>query len=652
MCAWFRLNYRQMSSRTQKPTTLKPLIPQISLDAEPKRADETRTVNVRPYRSLRPLTVACASLVLGLGLAVLFGWLTGNEHLMSVLPGHVRMSANTALGFVAAGGGLFALGFSSTVARWGARLLVAVSSALGALTLVEYVFGIDLRLDQMLFADPFQRLYPGRMAPITAVNFCLAGVSLFLLTGRKRSRMLAQFAAYVLAALSSVAIVGYLYGVQVLYGSLGYRAMALHTGIGFLVLSAGLVLKQPHSVVLRVLLAPERGGWLARRILPAMVMVPVLLGWIYLHPSVNFGQMQFGMGLLAATMAGTGTVALWFLAMFLNREERQRREVVLIREESAAAIRQSERELRIITDHLPTLLSYLDPEGRFVRVNRTYEEWTGLEAARIVGRTIREILGNAYWEQSAGARAAALAGTSVTFETEYPTISGERLARVTYAPDLDDDGRVRGLVCMVLDMDESRRADRAVLESERLEEANRDLQELALTDQLTGLRNRRAFDERLRTDMDAVMRGDKRLSLLMIDVDDFKLRNDTWGHAEGDVVLRRLGVIFTEAVREHDLAVRYGGEEFAVLLPGMDEAHARVVADRIQHMVAEQVWHHTAVTLSIGVATSGDSMHTPQELVRTADAALYQAKREGKNRVVPAGSIGDVPDATEPAHLQ
>ena len=639
----------------KKPITLNALITQVLREPEPERADETpimEEVDSRPERTLRPLTLLCALAAILLGVGVLIGWLTGSEVLMTVLPGRVRMKPNAALGFLAAGGSLLALLYSTTAARWCARLLALVPLAIGALTLLEYLFHLNLHLDELLFADPVQKVYPGRMAQITAANLCLSGISLLLLTGRRRSRILAQVIAHLLAVISFVAIVGYLYGVQILYGSSGRTAMAFHTGLGFLILSAGLVLKQPDSVLLSVLLAPERGGWLVRRILPAIVLIPVLLGWVYLHPGVNFGQPRFGMGLLAVTMAGTGTVALWFLAIFLNREERQRSEVIRIREQSAAAVRQSERELRLITDHLPTLLSYIDTQGCFVRVNRTCEEWMGLEAAQIVGHSMRDLLGDVYWEQSALARAAVLGGESVTFETEYPTIHGERLARITYAPDLDDQGHARGIVCMVLDIDERRRADRAVRQSERLEQVNKDLQELALTDPLTGLRNRRAFDERLRTDMDAVIRKGHRLSLLMLDVDNFKHRNDTWGHAEGDAVLRRLAAIFAAAVRDLDLAARYGGEEFAVLLPETDQTHARIVADRIQRMVAEQVWNYAVVTLSIGIATTSDFMHTPQELVRSADGALYRAKREGKNRVVPALPSDGLPEVPPPAPVQ
>jgi diguanylate cyclase (GGDEF)-like protein/PAS domain S-box-containing protein len=611
-----------------------------SIEEAPERASESPNTDpaaLQLKNLLRLLTLLCALLVSLIGISVLVGWATGNETLMRVLPGFVRMKANAALGFVAAGFSLLLLVYPTPHRRLLSRFLAVVTLAIGALTLLEYRFHLDFKIDQLLFTDPVAAsLFRGRMAATTGSNLMLSGLALLFITGGRRVRILAQVIANLLAGISFVAIVGYLYGVQIFYGSSFYTAMALHTGAGFLILSAGLVFQQPDSALLSVLVAPERGGWLARRILPAMLLGPVLLGWIYLHPAVNFGRPSFGMGLLAVTMAGTGTMALWYLALFLNREERQRDELVHIREQSAAAIRASERELRLITDHLPTLLSYISLDGTFLRVNRTYEEWTGRAADDIVGRTIRDLLGNLYWERTASAREAVLHGRTVTFEIDYPTIHGERLSRVTYAPDLDDEGTVRGIACMVLDIDERRRAEQAVRQSERLERANRDLQELALTDQLTGLRNRRAFDERLRTDMDTVIRGGQSLSLLMLDVDNFKLRNDTWGHTEGDLVLRRLGAIFAAAVRTPDLAARFGGEEFAILLPGIDLSQARLVADRIQRMVADQVWNHTPVTLSIGVATTSDFTHTPQELIQAADGALYRAKREGKNRVVPA----------------
>ena len=162
---------------------------------------------------------------------------------------------------------------------------------------------------------------------------------------------------------------------------------------------------------------------------------------------------------------------------------------------------------------------------------------------------------------------------------------------------------------------------------------------LAVTDELTGLRNRRSFEERLVMEFSMARRRKRELSVLLIDVDNFKTINDRWGHAAGDEVLRRLGTILRTTVRLPDLPARYGGEEFAVVMPETTLADARTVAEHLRQLVAQHPFHYLErkyqVTISLGVAgTSGEDWLAPSELIRQADENLYEAKRQGRNRVI------------------
>ena len=165
-----------------------------------------------------------------------------------------------------------------------------------------------------------------------------------------------------------------------------------------------------------------------------------------------------------------------------------------------------------------------------------------------------------------------------------------------------------------------------------LEQANTHLQRLSMLDGLTGVPNRRRFDEALDVEWRRSIRSHAPLSLLMIDIDDFKPYNDAHGHQAGDEVLCRVGATLTESLqRAGDLVARYGGEEFAVLLPETDSAHARGLAE----MLRERVAAAAPVTISIGVATIiPDLCVTAFTLVSNADGALYEAKRAGRNRVM------------------
>jgi len=172
------------------------------------------------------------------------------------------------------------------------------------------------------------------------------------------------------------------------------------------------------------------------------------------------------------------------------------------------------------------------------------------------------------------------------------------------------------------------------------------LRALALQDPLTGIGNRRSFDEQLEQEVRRARRMQALVALLMIDVDHFKAFNDAFGHLQGDTCLRAVaGAIAGLVRRPGDLATRYGGEEFAVLLPGTDLAGAAVLAESMRAAVVALALHHLAeygvVTISIGVAAlrPGSEEDAGAALVRAADEALYAAKGDGRNRVHTAGLV-------------
>ncbi|WP_027681684.1 sensor domain-containing diguanylate cyclase [Rhizobium leguminosarum] len=180
---------------------------------------------------------------------------------------------------------------------------------------------------------------------------------------------------------------------------------------------------------------------------------------------------------------------------------------------------------------------------------------------------------------------------------------------------------------------------------DQLQDANRRLQALAEEDALTGLANRRYFDEALLREHACARRERKSLGLLMIDVDRFKSFNDRYGHPAGDECLKRIGRAIRDTIRRAgDVAARYGGEEFAVLLPGIDGSETASVAERIRLAVLELAIEHEAspdrvATISVGAnSLTGDSSSGPEAFLREADRALYKAKERGRNTVVIARS--------------
>ncbi len=162
---------------------------------------------------------------------------------------------------------------------------------------------------------------------------------------------------------------------------------------------------------------------------------------------------------------------------------------------------------------------------------------------------------------------------------------------------------------------------------------------LAVTDELTGLYNRRYFDRHLSLMLEKAREQERDMAVMLIDMDFFKAVNDTHGHAIGDVVLKEFAERLKRNIRGVDLACRFGGEEFVVLMPDTDYRQAQGVAERVRTSVAERGFETNStraltVTVSVGVALNEHDADTPEMILKRADIALYRAKREGRNRVV------------------
>jgi two-component system cell cycle response regulator len=173
----------------------------------------------------------------------------------------------------------------------------------------------------------------------------------------------------------------------------------------------------------------------------------------------------------------------------------------------------------------------------------------------------------------------------------------------------------------------------------RLREGRAELERLSVTDELTGLANRRRLMAELERELRRSERHGRPFSILMLDVDRFKSFNDTYGHPAGDALLKRLANTLRKCVRDVDMVARYGGEEFLVMLPETPAADAAMVAERIRASTEADRFTPDGgsaalnVTVSIGSAAFPDDAKTPDTLIEAADQALYRSKESGRNRV-------------------
>ncbi len=271
----------------------------------------------------------------------------------------------------------------------------------------------------------------------------------------------------------------------------------------------------------------------------------------------------------------------------------------------------------------------VDPEGRTLYVNSATSRLTGFNAEKLYSGNIHHLIHSHKDNedlpfQQCPIFAAALHGKGYESDELFRTRTGNLLPVVVTSRPMIENNTITGVVTVFRDISERK-------------ENERKLEQLATTDPLTGLCNRRAFIERLHEEQRLSRRLQHESALMMIDFDHFKVINDRYGHQAGDEVLQHFAQLATDCLRETDLLGRLGGEEFALLLPGTDLQGAHHLAERIRQCL-EQHPTRTAdrqipMTLSIGLTLlHNDDADTSAALSR-ADKALYQAKHKGRNRV-------------------
>jgi diguanylate cyclase (GGDEF)-like protein/PAS domain S-box-containing protein len=305
-----------------------------------------------------------------------------------------------------------------------------------------------------------------------------------------------------------------------------------------------------------------------------------------------------------------------------------------------------ERELRMsrklffaFMDNCPIVGILKDAEGRMIWYNRLCAERFGVDREEWLGKTDAE-----RWppERALEARTRDMVvlngGRLVeTYEPEVG-LDGTRRFWSTYRfPFVDPDGE-RFVASLAIDVTRASVAEAEVAHYQReLEAANAQLHELSITDALTGVKNRRAFDERVQHEFALAVRHNLPLSLMMLDADHFKSFNDTFGHAEGDVMLRSIAATIQASVRGTDMVARYGGEEFAVILPNTNQEDTRLLAERICRAVEAMKSPKRKMTVSIGIASKTPELVNREHFFSLADEALYCAKNKGRNCISVAG---------------
>jgi diguanylate cyclase (GGDEF)-like protein/PAS domain S-box-containing protein len=296
------------------------------------------------------------------------------------------------------------------------------------------------------------------------------------------------------------------------------------------------------------------------------------------------------------------------------------------------ALRRGERELRAVIDGTTDLVVTFTQEGRLTLTNRAFRDALGYDEQDLATMVIEDLVPADSRDAFHAALKRIAESDAEHLHTTFLTRSG-RTIEVEGALSIVTENDQQVMRAIFRNVTARREAERA------LRAANEALERLATTDPLTGVANRRLFDNRMAEEVARVSRHGGELSIALVDVDCFKLYNDAYGHQQGDECLRKVAACLrASARRAGELAARYGGEEFALILPGSSADVALELADQLRASVQKLGIPHAkhalgVVTISVGVA-SFDSQHTgAADLIEAADAALYRAKHAGRNRV-------------------
>lgn len=301
-----------------------------------------------------------------------------------------------------------------------------------------------------------------------------------------------------------------------------------------------------------------------------------------------------------------------------------------------------------VIDAINSGLLVLDHQQRIVNWNRWMERHSGKNAIDVIGLKLIDCfpeIASTRLQQAIdfalSHRMAALISPALhqpimkLYQLPKDQKSDRRMQQLINVMPLQVAGET-GCLLQIQDMTATVKRER------RLRSHANQLKASSYMDALTGIGNRRKFDETIHEEFHRAVRNHTPLSLIMIDIDYFKAYNDLYGHQNGDTCLTRVAKLLPEVLRQSgDAACRYGGEEFAVILPGTNEPGACLVAERLRLMVESQLIRHDSskvakhVTISLGVATFDKSdIEDSQTLIHAADMALYHAKSDGRNRTM------------------
>ena len=574
----------------------------------------------------------------------IIGWYAGLSQLTNLIPGFGAMRPTTALCLVLLAAAVLLLKHPLI-----ARLLGCLVAALGLLTAVEYALDASLGVDTLLPGIDSTTVDLGEnsiiMAPGAASSLVFLGASVALIGSRRRTT-LALILSTVGLGLSQIDLVGFAYSASSLYSVGETTSMAPHTGASLLILSLAIMAQRPRDGLIGLLRDEGSAGTLLRGAFPFFLVVPFLVGWLKLWGErEGYYTTAVGTGLVVISMTVLGCGVSWLAALRLREldhlrdaSEEQLAEVNRSLEstvvEHTREVAESAETLQALIRVAPVGFVQMDAGGGLLTANDTWMALSGLTKEESLGdgwaraihpddveRVVRD------WStcvEQGGSYEGTLRFRRANGEESWVQLSTTPLTSSAHV-DRFQKPVITGHLASVTDITALRQIE------DRIEH-------LAFHDALTGLPNRTLLLDRLKQALLNAQRHGQGVGVLFLDLDRFKVINDTLGHHVGDAVLTEVANRATHGARSTDTVARIGGDEFVVVCPDVAvPGDVKLIAAKIRELIKQPIdvpvppdaGQLSSVTVIVGVSIGmafGVGGDDPELLLREADRAMYVAK--------------------------
>jgi diguanylate cyclase (GGDEF)-like protein/PAS domain S-box-containing protein len=560
-------------------------------------------------------------LIFAVALLVMLGWLMNIHSLTTLSPDFPSMKFNTALAFAISGIGIL-LGQAARK-RYGLQISGLIVVLLMGASLLQYLLNINLGIDELFWPDDYSDSLPGRPSPATCILFILSGALMMC------SQQVSDRCIWVIRCIFGVglfislaALVTYLLDARSLLKVQFFSSIAVHTAVLFFIqfLANALLINKKNSEFHKETLP----GWRQiNRLLLPVVVVPLVFGILlfhvvnsqYLSVGLGFGIMITGfcMTTFAGLMWNTSLEDRWFQRLVAEVETRE----------------SMQKRLATMMDSMPGGVLFLTREGSIQDANVGVATMFGYTQPDFIGLNIAQLLPEEHRERFWSVLDRAITNKKMkhfrrrTFRIHALNHNGKAFVVLASIWAIEVDGIV-GFGAFVS-------------HGEAIEQQFEALRREMRIDHLTSTANKSSLDARLEQLQAHGSRSGEQVAIIMIDIDHFKVVNDSFGHPVGDAILSEFARRVSDSLRYSDSLYRYGGEEFTVLVIGASESALYELAERIRGRIENLAFtcddERIAVTCSLGVAIN-DGRELLVDTLTRADKCLYKAKELGRNTTV------------------